>query len=165
MLNKEKPVFIHATMNPGYAGRTKCPESFKTLAFALPDFALIITVLLYSEGIEDASKLGTMLMNLINAFREKLRKTDHYDFGARQIKRICKTVGLLKRAEPLKDDLTLTSKGLAMVFKPFFREGDEDHFDVLLKEHGFTAEVDSFEGKKYVEAANGSNTEYWQYFG
>jgi hypothetical protein len=66
MLNKERPIFLHATMNPGYAGRTKLPpNSFKILAFDLPDIALIATVMLYSEGIEDASKLGKMMINFI----------------------------------------------------------------------------------------------------
>jgi dynein heavy chain len=149
MLNKEKPVFLHASENPGYAGRTKLPLlTYKTFGFIVPDFALIAEIMLYTEGIESAHKISQMLVNLINVFRKKLIPTDWYDFGLRKFKRICKTVGLLKRAEPLKDDLTIVSLGLAMTHKPHLNEDDRHHFDVLLKEHGFTVEdVDSSDVK------------------
>ena len=92
------------TMNPGYAGRTELPENIKALfrpcSMVVPNFELIMEIMLMAEGFVEASSLARKFNTLYKLNKELLSKQDHYDWGLRAIKSVLVVAGSLKRSDP-----------------------------------------------------------------
>lgn len=74
----------------------------------IPDYKLIATVILYSEGFEKSKLLAQKMVQLYKLCSEQLSQQDHYDFGMRAVKSVLVMAGALKRASPLQsEDVTL----------------------------------------------------------
>lgn len=86
--------FFCYTLNPGYAGRAQVPASVKSncieLPFTVPDFKIIVSVMLGSEGFTKCEELAPKLMDAVDSCKEKCGKEKWYDFGMRVIKAICR---------------------------------------------------------------------------
>lgn len=81
------------TMNPGYVGRAKLPDSIKSYleetVMSIPDLAPIVTIMLASSGFLECKELGEVVRNIMVQCKEKLTKTNWYDWGLRKLKQIC----------------------------------------------------------------------------
>ena len=97
------------TMNPGYAGRSKLPESleilFRSVTMLVPDITFIVEIQLACEGILNSRSLAKKLAMLCRCCESLLSKQPHYDYGLRFVKSCIKTIGSAKRAQgiPLQE--------------------------------------------------------------
>lgn len=74
----------------------------------IPDYKLIATVILYSEGFENSKLLAQKMVQLYKLCSEQLSQQDHYDFGMRAVKSVLVMAGALKRSLPNQsEDITL----------------------------------------------------------
>lgn len=74
----------------------------------IPDYKLIATVILYSEGFENSTLLAQKMVQMYKLCSEQLSQQDHYDFGMRAVKSVLVMAGALKRASPdQSEDITL----------------------------------------------------------
>lgn len=74
----------------------------------IPDYKLIATVILYSEGFVNSKVLAQKMVQLYKLCSEQLSQQDHYDFGMRAVKSVLVMAGALKRASPNQsEDITL----------------------------------------------------------
>ena len=74
----------------------------------IPDYKLIATVILYSEGFENSKLLAQKMVQMYKLCSEQLSQQDHYDFGMRAVKSVLVMAGALKRASPdQNEDITL----------------------------------------------------------
>jgi dynein heavy chain 1 len=94
-------VGIFITMNPGYEGRSNLPDNLKSLfrsfAMVVPDRNLIAQVMLYSQGIVNAEKLSSKVVDLFSLCKQRMSDQKHYDFGLRALKTLLVSAGSLKR--------------------------------------------------------------------
>lgn len=54
---------------------------FRPVSMMIPDYKLIATVILYSEGFEDSKLLAQKMVQMYKLCSEQLSQQDHYDFG------------------------------------------------------------------------------------
>lgn len=81
---------------------------FRPVSMMIPDYKLIATVILYSEGFEDSKLLAQKMVQMYKLCSEQLSQQDHYDFGMRAVKSVLVMAGALKRASPdQSEDITL----------------------------------------------------------
>ncbi|KAL5256854.1 hypothetical protein ACHWQZ_G011949 [Mnemiopsis leidyi] len=108
------------TMNPGYAGRVELPDNLKSLfrpvAMTLPDFGLIIEVILFSEGFLLAGVLSSKLVQLYQLSSRQLSQQNHYDFGLRAIKAVLQVAGEMRRNKTMYSHIDDTTLLLQAVF-------------------------------------------------
>ena len=84
------------------------PALFRPVSMMIPDYKLIATVILYSEGFENSKLLAQKMVQLYKLCSEQLSQQDHYDFGMRAVKSVLVMAGALKRASPNQnEDITL----------------------------------------------------------
>lgn len=70
----------------------------------IPDYKLIATVILYSEGFENTKLLAQKMVQMYKLCSEQLSQQDHYDFGMRAVKSVLTMAGVLKRASPYQSE-------------------------------------------------------------
>lgn len=74
----------------------------------IPDYKLIATVILYSEGFENSKLLAQKMVQMYKLCSEQLSQQDQYDFGMRAIKSVLVMAGALKRASSRQsEDITM----------------------------------------------------------
>ena len=119
-------VGIFVTMNPGYAGRSNLPDNLKTLfrsvAMVVPDRKLIAQVMLYSQGIVSAEKLGDPVVDLFIMSQKRMSKQSHYDFGLRALKTLLVSAGGLKR-KAIMDNKNIEGEELANLERKVLIQG------------------------------------------
>ena len=59
----------------------------------IPDYCLISEIMMYSEGMLNASVLARKLVNTLKMCSEQLSSQHHYDFGMRAVKSMLNTCG------------------------------------------------------------------------
>ncbi|KAA6419077.1 MAG: flagellar outer dynein arm heavy chain beta [Trebouxia sp. A1-2] len=105
-------VMAFITMNPGYPGRAELPESLKALfrpvSMCVPDMALIVEIMLMSEGFNMSKMLSRKFVILYRLCEDLLSKSKHYDWKLRAIKTTLYVAGGMKRSAPdLSEDKVL----------------------------------------------------------
>lgn len=77
------------------------PETSESIDFGIPmtvpDYALIAEVMLFCQGIHQATMISNKLCEAFDHFEENCSKQSHYDFGLRTLKMVCNSVGKLHR--------------------------------------------------------------------
>jgi dynein heavy chain len=148
--------FACITMNPGYAGRTKLSESIRALCleqeYTVPDFKLIVQVMLGAEGILDCDAIGAKVVSVISACKEKCSKAHWYDFGLRFIKTLVREIGRVGRKNGFDDETKLVVDCLGSLL--YMRSTSEDN-DIVADEIKKTLGVDA----KIPAEFNSSTTE------
>lgn len=133
-LNRGIGVFV--TTNPKYSGRRALPANLKTLfrpcAMPKPDSAIIVEVLLLSQGFKSSGVLARQLVTLFHHLHSSLCSRPHYDFGLRSLKSTVLAAGTLldgskkesnvASLEVQEEDLII--RALGQVLKPKFEGGD-----------------------------------------
>ncbi|CAD7941177.1 unnamed protein product [Amoebophrya sp. A25] len=116
MIKLDRGCAVFITMNPGYAGRSELPDNLKSLfrpvAMMLPDFAMIIEIMLVAEGYKDFKPLAKKMVSLYDMMKQQMSKQDHYDFGLRNIKSVLNCAGALKRSEPDSPEAQLLMRAI-----------------------------------------------------
>jgi len=115
-LNINCSIFI--TMNPGYAGRTELPDNLKALfrpiSMMLPDFEMICSITLKSEGFQTSDDLAKKIKTLYDLMIQMLSKQGHYDFGLRAIKSVLNLAGKIKKKDSQKTGKQVKGKADAV---------------------------------------------------
>lgn len=93
---------IFVTLNPagkGYGGRSKLPDNlkqlFRSIAMSAPDNDLIVEVILFSEGFENAKVLSKKTVEIFSLSQQLLSNQQHYDWGLRAMKSVLRLGGTL----------------------------------------------------------------------
>lgn len=125
-------------MNPGYAGRSELPDNLKALfrpiSMIIPEYVLISTVLLFSEGFNNSKILAAKMIKLFRLSSEQLSQQDHYDFGMRAVKSVLVMAGKLKRKFPEEDENLLLIQALRDSNVPKFLNADLKLFNALVSD-------------------------------
>eukprot|EP00928_Gymnodinium_smaydae_P048232 TRINITY_DN3222_c2_g2_i2.p1 TRINITY_DN3222_c2_g2~~TRINITY_DN3222_c2_g2_i2.p1 ORF type:complete len:3935 (+),score=1014.18 TRINITY_DN3222_c2_g2_i2:1731-11807(+) len=133
-LKKSCAVFI--TMNPGYAGRSELPDNLKALfrpvAMMVPDLAMIMEIMLVSEGFKDFKVLAKKMFTLYQMMMQQMSKQAHYDFGLRNIKSVLGCAGALKRKEPDMPEQILLMRAINDMNAPKWVSQDVPLYSALL---------------------------------
>jgi dynein heavy chain len=136
--------FACITMNPGYAGRTQLPESIRALCleqeYRVPDYKLIVQVMLGAEGILDCDNLGIKVASVISTCKEKCSKAHWYDFGLRFMKTLVREIGRVGRKNGFDNETKLVADCLAALL--YMRSTAEDN-DIIVDEIKKTLGVDA----------------------
>jgi dynein heavy chain len=133
-LRRTCAVFI--TMNPGYAGRSELPDNLKALfrpvAMMVPDLAMIMEIMLVSEGFKDFKALAKKMFTLYQMMMQQMSKQHHYDFGLRNIKSVLSCAGSLKRTEPDSPEQILLMRAINDMNAPKWVSQDMPLYTALL---------------------------------
>nr|XP_042114676.1 dynein axonemal heavy chain 14 isoform X2 [Peromyscus maniculatus bairdii] len=115
-INMSCAVFI--TMNPRYSGRAELPGNLKSLfrpvAMMLPQYTLIIEVILFSFGFKSSRSLSGKLVNLYSLADKQLSKQEHYDFGMKTLKTVL-IMAEKKKRECKCDKLSEADESLVII--------------------------------------------------
>jgi len=133
LIPQEKPA-IGITCNPAFEGRTEMPEAILgqcvSLPMLVPDFELIVEIMLFCEGFVDGSALGAKIVSLAKDCREKLSTKPYYDFGMRKLKQLTRECGVAGRAEAFKDEQKIVASTILQSLNDMCAPGERG----LLKE-------------------------------
>lgn len=161
---KKHPVCI--TFNPGYKQRKQVPQElvakFLMQPMTVPNYEVIVQVMLGSEGITDADGLGVKLWACLQTCTHTFSKQYHYDFGLRFIKGVLRDVGRAGRDRGYDNEALLVASTLFNFL--YMRSVPEDRvlcelevgraFKGLAKAEEITSAT-----KSLVEAAGGDQAE------
>jgi len=157
LMPKEKPA-IGITCNPGAEGTTELPEELKSQCISLemkvPDYELIVEIMLFSMGFLEGDAMGAKLVTAINAAREKFSKQPHYDLGMRKLKQLTQECGFKGQAEEYKDENLIVANAVFTSLFDMATQADRAVLKDIVKE-SFGTEVtpptDATEGDRWTK--------------
>lgn len=86
---------------------------------AVPDFALIAEISMFSEGFQTAKILAKKMIAIMELSQQQLSKQDHYDYGLRSfVIPIARAAGSLKRADPDASEEVIMYQTMINLIKP-----------------------------------------------
>jgi hypothetical protein len=147
---------IFFTMNPGYAGRSKLPESIKALfrscAMVIPDVGAILRVRLFTLGYETSARLAKRVEQCLQAGKNTIPPQRHYDFGLRAALSVIKALEAVafdpepqySRAER---EAAVVRQAVGQMVLPCLNDSDHAIFTRILE--------DTFAGVAHAAAAAG----------
>mmetsp|Transcript_64893 Transcript_64893/g.119431 ORF Transcript_64893/g.119431 Transcript_64893/m.119431 type:complete len:4522 (+) Transcript_64893:77-13642(+) len=138
MIRLQRSCAVFITMNPGYAGRSELPDNLKALfrpvAMMVPDLAMIMEIMLVSEGYKDFKVLAKKMFTLYQMMQQQMSKQDHYDFGLRNIKSVLGCAGALKRKDPEAPEQILLMRAINDMNAPKWVSQDVPLYQALLSD-------------------------------
>ncbi|CAK0888334.1 unnamed protein product [Prorocentrum cordatum] len=136
MIALKRTCAVFITMNPGYAGRSELPDNLKALfrpvAMMVPDLAMIMEIMLVSEGFKDFKVLAKKMFTLYQMMQQQMSKQAHYDFGLRNIKSVLGCAGALKRRDPDSSEQVLLMRAINDMNFPKWVSQDVPLYNALL---------------------------------
>jgi dynein heavy chain len=136
LIRMQKSCAVFITMNPGYAGRSELPDNLKALfrpvAMMVPDLAMIMEIMLVSEGYKEFKMLAKKMYTLYQMMQQQMSKQDHYDFGLRNIKSVLGCAGALKRKDPEVPESILLMRAINDMNFPKWVSQDVPLYNALL---------------------------------
>jgi len=101
------------TYNPGYAGGSEVPAVAglgPAVDMTVPDFEMIIEVMLAMEGLAEYSQLAQPIEATRLWCNEQLSKQHWYDWGLRSLKQFFRHCGRMKRETPEISDTAIVAR-------------------------------------------------------
>ncbi|KAL0234330.1 hypothetical protein PCE1_001366 [Barthelona sp. PCE] len=136
-LNNNVGIFV--TANIGYAGRSELPDNLKALfrpcSMEKPDKALIVDILLLSEGFGECRGMSTSIVGFFETLKRCLSQQAHYDFGLRALKAALKTASLLRASDSEGEIRDILINGISTSIQPKLTRTDQSIFALALNKY------------------------------